>query len=151
MGQPGMALPYLHALQHWKAHVTLSSTFESPFDPLVQVSREKAVYHILNMLSIDVTKKCLVGEGWCPVAAKPKVGALTVFSAERLLPFHLSKVDHLWWAFEQIQDALQRAAFDSNSQVGTIFQVLHTREMPPTYFITNKFTEPFQGIVDAYG
>eukprot|EP00246_Nothoceros_aenigmaticus_P002154 TRINITY_DN12951_c0_g1_i1.p1 TRINITY_DN12951_c0_g1~~TRINITY_DN12951_c0_g1_i1.p1 ORF type:complete len:811 (+),score=146.20 TRINITY_DN12951_c0_g1_i1:67-2499(+) len=86
------------------------------------VSREKGVYHVLNMLSIDVTKKCLVGEGWCPVAAKPKV-----------------------------QDALQRAAFDSNSQVGTIFQVLHTREMPPTYFITNKFTDTFQEIVDAYG
>lgn len=25
------------------------------------------------MLNFDVTKKCLVGEGWCPVFAKPKV------------------------------------------------------------------------------
>ena len=39
----------------------------------VQVRREKAVYHTLNMLSIDVTRKCLVAEGWCPVSAKPKV------------------------------------------------------------------------------
>ncbi|CAM6126766.1 unnamed protein product [Calypogeia fissa] len=88
----------------------------------VLVRREKAVYHTLNQLSIDVTRKCLVAEGWCPVAAK-----------------------------SQIQDALQRAAFDSNSQVGTIFQVLKTNEQPPTYFKTNKFTDAFQNIVDAYG
>lgn len=30
---------------------------------VVQVRREKAVYHTLNMLSIDVTQKCLVAEG----------------------------------------------------------------------------------------
>ena len=51
----------------------------------------------------------------------------------------------------QIQDALQRASFDSNSQVGAIFQVLHTMDSPPTYFRTNKFTSAFQEIVDAYG
>lgn len=51
----------------------------------------------------------------------------------------------------QIQDALQRAAFDSNAQVGAIFQVLQTKELPPTYFRTNKFTSAFQEIVDAYG
>lgn len=86
------------------------------------VRREKAVYHTLNMLSIDVTRKCLVAEGWCPLSAK-----------------------------SQIQDALQRATFDSNSQVGTIFQVINTKELPPTYFKTNKFTGAFQEIVDAYG
>lgn len=51
----------------------------------------------------------------------------------------------------QIQEALQRAAFDSNAQVGAIIQVLHTKEMPPTFFRTNKFTSAFQEIVDAYG
>lgn len=51
----------------------------------------------------------------------------------------------------QIQDALQRAAHDSNSQVNTIFQVLHTKESPPSYFETNKFTNAFQEIVEAYG
>ncbi|KAG9441792.1 hypothetical protein H6P81_017646 [Aristolochia fimbriata] len=86
------------------------------------VRREKSVYHTLNMLSIDVTKKCLVAEGWSPV-----------------------------FASNQIQDALHRAAVDSNSQVGAIFQVLLTRESPPTYFRTNKFTSSFQEIVDAYG
>jgi V-type H+-transporting ATPase subunit a len=86
------------------------------------VMREKSIYHTLNMLSIDVTKKCLVAEGWSPV-----------------------------FATKQIQDALQRATFDSNSQVGAIFQILHTKESPPTYFRTNKFTSSFQEIVDAYG
>ncbi|KAL5697367.1 V-type proton ATPase subunit a3 [Ranunculus cassubicifolius] len=86
------------------------------------VRKEKSVYHTLNMLSVDVTKKCLVAEGWSPM-----------------------------FATNQVQDALHRAAFDSNSQVGAIFQVLHTKESPPTYFRTNKFTSAFQEIVDAYG
>ncbi|KAI9396607.1 hypothetical protein POPTR_004G160400v4 [Populus trichocarpa] len=84
--------------------------------------KEKSIYHTMNMLSLDVTKKCLVAEGWSPV-----------------------------FATNLIQDALQKAAFDSNSQVGAIFQVLHTSESPPTYFHTNKFTSAFQDIVDAYG
>ncbi|KAK4424116.1 V-type proton ATPase subunit a3 [Sesamum alatum] len=86
------------------------------------VRKEKAIYHTLNMLSIDVTKKCLVAEGWSPVFATKK-----------------------------IQEALHRATHDSKSQVDAIFQVLYTREMPPTYFRTNKFTSAFQEIVDAYG
>uniref|UniRef100_A0A7I4DTF4 V-type proton ATPase subunit a n=2 Tax=Physcomitrium patens TaxID=3218 RepID=A0A7I4DTF4_PHYPA len=52
---------------------------------------------------------------------------------------------------EKIHDALQRAAHVSNSQVNTIFQVLHTKETPPSYFETNKFTSAFQEIVEAYG
>ncbi|KAB5561364.1 hypothetical protein DKX38_006321 [Salix brachista] len=86
------------------------------------VREEKSIYHTMNMLSLDVTKKCLVAEGWSSV-----------------------------FATNLIQDALQRAAFHSNSQVGTILQVLHTSESPPTYFRTNKFTSAFQDIVDAYG
>lgn len=52
---------------------------------------------------------------------------------------------------EQIQEALQRATFDSNSQVGIIFHVMDAIESPPTYFRTNRFTSAFQEIVDAYG
>ncbi|KAF3947912.1 hypothetical protein CMV_026025 [Castanea mollissima] len=88
----------------------------------LQVKKQKSIYHTLNMLSFDVSKKCLVAEGWCPI-----------------------------FATNQIQNALQQATFDGNSQIGAIFQVLHTKESPPTYFRTNKFTSPFQEIVDAYG
>lgn len=53
--------------------------FLSPFDllsttfQLFQVRKEKSIYHTLNMLSIDVTKKCLVAEGWSPVFATKQV------------------------------------------------------------------------------
>ncbi|KAG2592726.1 V-type proton ATPase subunit a1-like [Panicum virgatum] len=88
----------------------------------IMVKKEKAVYDTLNMLNFDVTKKCLVGEGWCPIFAK-----------------------------SQIKDCLQRATFHSNSQVGIIFHEMDTLESPPTYFRTDKFTNAFQEIVDAYG
>lgn len=51
----------------------------------------------------------------------------------------------------QIQDALQRATLDSNSQVGIIFHVMESFESPPTFFRTNHFTNAYQEIVDAYG
>ncbi|KAF8015569.1 hypothetical protein BT93_H1169 [Corymbia citriodora subsp. variegata] len=86
------------------------------------VRREKAVYDTLNMLNFDVTKKCLVGEGWCPIFAKTK-----------------------------IHEVLQRATYDSNSQVGIIFHTMDAVESPPTFFRTNKFTNAYQEIVDAYG
>ncbi|TKY75208.1 V-type proton ATPase subunit a3 [Spatholobus suberectus] len=88
----------------------------------LQLKKEKSIYHTLNMLSINVTKKCLLAEGWCPV-----------------------------FATSQIHKVLQRATMECNSQVGAISQVLQTKESPPTYFCTNKFTSSFQEIVDAYG
>jgi V-type H+-transporting ATPase subunit a len=88
----------------------------------LMVRKEKAVYDTLNMLNFDVTKKCLVGEGWCPIFAIP-----------------------------QIKDALERASLHCNSQVGIIFHELDAIEQPPTYFKTDKFTNAFQEIVDAYG
>jgi vacuolar-type H+-ATPase subunit I/STV1 len=51
----------------------------------------------------------------------------------------------------QIKDCLQRATLHSNSQVGIIFHEMDTTESPPTYFRTDKFTNAFQEIVDAYG
>jgi V-type H+-transporting ATPase subunit a len=43
----------------------------------IMVKKEKAVYDTLNMLNFDVTKKCLVGEGWCPIFAKSQVRNIT--------------------------------------------------------------------------
>ncbi|KAL1345405.1 hypothetical protein HN51_019155 [Arachis hypogaea] len=100
----------------------LASVGEHLSDWMNMVRREKAVYDTLNMLNFDVTKKCLVGEGWCPIFAKT-----------------------------QIQEALQRATFDSSSQVGIICHPMDAVESPPTYFRTNSFTSPYQEIVDAYG
>ena len=112
------------------------------------------------MLSIDVTKKCLVAEGWSPVFATKQVPLIVLI--QDALDYLVWIVYHIWmwiglfrkpdviWLL-QIQEALQRATFDSNSQVGAIFQILHTKESPPTYFQTNKFTSAFQTIVDAYG
>ena len=33
----------------------------------------------------------------------------------------------------------------------SILNRMHTKDSPPTYFKTNKFTKGFQNIVDAYG
>lgn len=100
----------------------LSSLGLSLGDWTAQVQKEKAVYHTLNKLSVDVTKKCLLAEGWCPIIARRRV-----------------------------QEAIERATYQSSAQVGTIFKELETTEAPPTYFQTNKITSIFQEIVDAYG
>lgn len=86
------------------------------------VDNEKAIYHTLNKLSIDVTHKVLVAEAWVPTHAKPRV-----------------------------HEALRLATENSSTQVATILQPLVTNDMPPTFFKTNKFTDCFQMIVDAYG
>jgi len=123
--------------------------------PMLQAKREKAIYHTLNMLSVDVTKKCLVAEGWSPVFASVQVlknpWSRDVFLGTFLIPLFTSSSCMIYNGSLQIQDALQRATLDSKSQVGSIFQVLNTKESPPTYFQTNKFTSAFQEIVDAYG
>lgn len=34
---------------------------------MVAVRKEKAIYHTLNMFSMDIVKKCLIGECWVPM------------------------------------------------------------------------------------
>lgn len=147
------------------------------------------------MLNFDVTKKCLVGEGWCPIFAKPQVFSYTLLKRLLLdtcymhyililgpwawnesnschpshptnhlvcIAFYVCWIlfwKHIYWLLYvvscynwlQIQEALQRATFDSNSQVGVIFHFMDAVESPPTYFRTNAFTNAYQEIVDAYG
>eukprot|EP01025_Chloroclados_australasicus_P029243 TRINITY_DN2914_c0_g2_i6.p1 TRINITY_DN2914_c0_g2~~TRINITY_DN2914_c0_g2_i6.p1 ORF type:complete len:572 (-),score=67.55 TRINITY_DN2914_c0_g2_i6:75-1607(-) len=86
------------------------------------VKKEKGVYHNLNKMSIDVTRKCLVAEAWTPVEAH-----------------------------SYIQEALQLATNSSSASVSSIFQTLVTYEQPPTYYNTHMFNAGFQAIVDAYG
>jgi hypothetical protein len=96
----------------------------SPSPPalLPQARREKAIYHTLNKLSMDVTRKVLVAEAWVPLAAKPRV-----------------------------YEALRVAAEQSSTQVHTIVQPMVTHDAPPTFFRTDKFTGGFHMIIEAYG
>jgi len=86
------------------------------------VMKRKAVYRVLNMWNYDITRKCLIAEGWCPVSL-----------------------------FEETQRAARTGATLSGAQVPSIVNVIDTDEKPPTYFKINKFTSAFQGIVDGYG
>jgi len=87
-----------------------------------RVVKEKAIYHVMNMCNYDVGRKCLIAEGWCPSSNT-----------------------------EEVQEALIRAEQKSNASVKSILNLVNTRESPPTYFKTNKFTSSFQDIVNAYG
>ncbi|KAK2151049.1 hypothetical protein LSH36_377g00002 [Paralvinella palmiformis] len=88
----------------------------------IKVRKIKAIYHTLNMFNLDVTQKCLIGEGWCPVSD-----------------------------LESIQGALKRGTERSGSTIPSILNRLSTKKVPPTYNRTNRFTAVFQGVVDAYG
>ncbi|CAD7705284.1 unnamed protein product [Ostreobium quekettii] len=87
-----------------------------------RLMREKATFHVMNKLSVDSSRKVLVGEAWVPVDA-----------------------------LEEVKDALVTATEVSSAQTGTILEPMHPEGPPPTYFKTNKFTEGFQSIVEAYG
>jgi len=87
------------------------------------VRKEKAVYHTLNKLSMDVTSKVLIAEAWVPVFAQ-----------------------------QQVAEVLARTGQASHTQLAAAVQpIVNTQETPPTHFRTNKFTYCFQTIVDAYG
>uniref|UniRef100_A0A9J8AZA1 V-type proton ATPase subunit a n=1 Tax=Cyprinus carpio carpio TaxID=630221 RepID=A0A9J8AZA1_CYPCA len=88
----------------------------------IKVRKMKAIYHTLNLCNIDVTQKCLIAEVWCPVSD-----------------------------LDSIQFALRRGTERSGSTVPSILNRMQTKQTPPTYNKTNKFTSGFQNIVDAYG
>uniref|UniRef100_A0A8C6ST18 V-type proton ATPase subunit a n=1 Tax=Neogobius melanostomus TaxID=47308 RepID=A0A8C6ST18_9GOBI len=88
----------------------------------IKVRKMKAIYHTLNLCNIDVTQKCLIAEIWCPVSD-----------------------------MDSIQFALRRGTEKSGSTVPSILNRMQTRQTPPTFNKTNKFTSGFQNIVDAYG
>eukprot|EP00117_Sycon_ciliatum_P034312 scpid31509/ scgid26213/ V-type proton ATPase 116 kDa subunit a isoform 1; Clathrin-coated vesicle/synaptic vesicle proton pump 116 kDa subunit; Vacuolar adenosine triphosphatase subunit Ac116; Vacuolar proton pump subunit 1; Vacuolar proton translocating ATPase 116 kDa subunit a isoform 1 len=89
---------------------------------IVKVKKIKAIYHTLNLMNVDVTQKCLIGECWCPVTN-----------------------------LDDIQYALRRGHERSGSSVMPILNVMSSGMNPPTYHKVNKFTSGFQNIIDAYG
>merc|ERR1719384_1059041 len=88
----------------------------------IKVRKIKAIYHTLNMFNLDVTQKCLIAECWIPTAD-----------------------------IESIQLSLRRGTEKSGSTVAPILNQMATKEQPPTFFRTNKFTSAFQALINAYG
>lgn len=56
----------LHRTEDYLRQV-LQKASESAFTWVVQVKKMKAIFHVLNLCSFDVTNKCLIAEVWCPV------------------------------------------------------------------------------------
>ncbi|XP_040569933.1 V-type proton ATPase 116 kDa subunit a 1 isoform X1 [Lepeophtheirus salmonis] len=88
----------------------------------VKVRKIKAIYHTLNLFNLDVTYKCLISECWVPSAD-----------------------------IDSIQLALRRGTEKSGSTIAPVFNVMITKESPPTFFRTNKFTLGFQEMINSYG
>jgi V-type H+-transporting ATPase subunit a len=86
------------------------------------VRKEKGIYHTMNLLNYDSNRKCLIAEGWCAKSDAPIV--------------------HL---------ALKNAINTSGTNLPTVIKEIDTKRKPPTYHRTNRFTEGFQTIIDAYG
>lgn len=40
---------------------------------MVQIKKSKAVYHTMNMFTLDITRKCLIGQCWVPDTDLQKV------------------------------------------------------------------------------
>ncbi|KAL3876178.1 hypothetical protein ACJMK2_034049 [Sinanodonta woodiana] len=89
---------------------------------IIKAKKIKAIYHTLNMCNFDVSHNSLIAECWTPV---------------RVL--------------DQVQSALQHGTELSGSNMPSILHRMTTKEIPPTYNQTNKFTKVFQSIVNAYG
>jgi V-type H+-transporting ATPase subunit a len=89
----------------------------------VRILKEKSIFHTLNLFRYNLNAKTFIAEGWCPDEGLEQVGAAT-----------------------------QRATRSSGSAFPVVFKSIPvTKETPPTYFKTNKFTQAHQEIVDAYG
>ncbi|MBN3282907.1 VPP2 ATPase, partial [Polyodon spathula] len=111
----------LHRTEDYLRQV-LGNASESIYTWVIQVKKMKAIYHILNLCSFDVTNKCLIAEVWCPV-------------------------DDL----AMLRRALEEGSRQSGATVPSFVNRIPSTETPPSLIRTNKFTSGFQNIVDAYG
>ena len=88
----------------------------------VLIAKEKEVYLTLNKCSNDSARRTLIAEGWCPKNSIPTLRSI-------------------------LHDVGNRSGLSQPPVLATIA----TNKTPPTYLPTNKFTEGFQTIVNAYG
>ncbi|XP_061382572.1 V-type proton ATPase 116 kDa subunit a 1-like isoform X2 [Danaus plexippus] len=89
---------------------------------MVQIKKSKAVYHTMNMFTLDITRKCLIGQCWVPDTDLQKV-----------------------------EDMLARITEKEGSNVESFILKSDDADEPPTYHRTNKFTKGFQALINAYG
>ncbi|CCU75425.1 putative vacuolar ATP synthase subunit [Blumeria hordei DH14] len=89
---------------------------------MVIIKKEKVIYQTLNMFSYDHARKTLIAEAWCPTNSLPLI---------------------------------QSTLLDVNNRAGlsvpSIINEIRTNKTPPTHQMTNRFTEGFQTIINAYG
>ncbi|TRY81906.1 hypothetical protein DNTS_013376 [Danionella cerebrum] len=111
----------LHRTEDYLRQVLVKAS-ESVYVWVIQVKKMKAIYHILNLCSFDVTNKCLISEVWCPVHDLPA-----------------------------LRRALEDGSRKSGATVPSFVNRIPSTDTPPTLIRTNKFTSGFQNIVDAYG
>ncbi|MCI4388512.1 hypothetical protein PGIGA_G00086770 [Pangasianodon gigas] len=111
----------LHRTEDYLKQV-LHKASESAHSWVLQVKKMKAIYHILNLCSFDVTNKCLIAEVWCPV------NDLT-----------------------NLRRALEEGSRKGDATVPSFVNRIPSKDTPPTLLRSNKFTCGFQSIVEAYG
>lgn len=89
-----------------------------------KVKRDMGIFHTLNLLNYDTSHQLFIADVWCPESAQ-----------------------------DDVRNALEIGRRRSNAQVPSVLEERPRgpKDVPPTYFKTNKFTEVFQSIVESYG
>jgi V-type H+-transporting ATPase subunit a len=102
------------------------------------VRKEKIIYSTMNLFQYDAGRRTLVAEGW--VATRDIHGIqIALRNAAVRTPLRVS------------QGLLTMLQESTGAHVPPILHELANAPNPPTFIRTNKFTNGFQSIVDAYG
>ena len=104
------------------AHAELRYLAQNVNTWMVTVRKEKAIYQTMNLFNYDNNRKCLIAEGWSPTND-----------------------------LHRVQRVLRDVAESAGAVQPSILSEIQTTKTPPTYNRTNKFTQAFQSIMDAYG
>ncbi|KAH3664181.1 hypothetical protein OGAPHI_004895 [Ogataea philodendri] len=90
------------------------------------VKLEKSVFSVMNLCHYDLTRKCLIGEGWVPTDDFDKVKAV-------------------------LEGISGKFSANPEESFPIVVNTVQTTRTPPTYHKTNKFTAAYQAMCDAYG